>query len=47
MCLLPEGLDVAAQRERFGAVRELYEQLRREGALALPSDDAPAEPEAG
>lgn len=31
MCMLPEGLDAAAQRERFGAVRELYEQLQREG----------------
>jgi hypothetical protein len=34
MCMLPEGLDAAQQRERFGAVRDLYEQLRREG-LAL------------
>ena len=32
MCMLPDGLDTAVQRERFGAVRELYEQLRREGA---------------
>jgi pyridoxal phosphate enzyme (YggS family) len=32
MCMLPEGLDATAQRERFGAVRELYEQLRREGS---------------
>ena len=32
MCMLPEGLSVAAQRERFGGVRELYELLRREGA---------------
>jgi pyridoxal phosphate enzyme (YggS family) len=34
MCMLPEGLDAAQQRGRFGAVRDLYEQLRREG-LAL------------
>ena len=32
MCMLPEGLDAAQQRARFGAVRDLYEQLRREGA---------------
>ncbi|MGH8252477.1 MAG: YggS family pyridoxal phosphate-dependent enzyme [Steroidobacteraceae bacterium] len=32
MCMLPDGLDAAAQRERFNAVRELYEQLRRQGA---------------
>jgi pyridoxal phosphate enzyme (YggS family) len=32
MCMLPEGLDTAAQRTRFDAVRELYEDLRREGA---------------
>jgi PLP dependent protein len=32
MCMLPEGLDTAAQRTRFDAVRALYEDLRREGA---------------
>ncbi len=32
MCMLPEGLSVAQQRERFGAVHKLYEQLNRAGA---------------
>ncbi|MBS0386988.1 MAG: YggS family pyridoxal phosphate-dependent enzyme [Proteobacteria bacterium] len=32
MCMLPEGLDVAAQRQRFAEVREFYDQLRREDA---------------
>jgi hypothetical protein len=32
MCMLPEGLGAAAQRERFGAVRELYDELKGEGA---------------
>jgi pyridoxal phosphate enzyme (YggS family) len=32
MCMLPEGLDAAAQHARFGSVRELYDQLGREGA---------------
>jgi pyridoxal phosphate enzyme (YggS family) len=32
MCMLPEGLAAAGQRARFDAVRELYEQLQREGA---------------
>jgi pyridoxal phosphate enzyme (YggS family) len=32
MCMLPEGLDAAAQRARFSAVRELYDELKAEGA---------------
>lgn len=32
MCMLPEGLDAAAQRKRFAEVQALYAQLRREGA---------------
>jgi len=31
MCMLPEGLDAAAQRVRFGEVQALYAQLQREG----------------
>ncbi|HVN98997.1 MAG TPA: YggS family pyridoxal phosphate-dependent enzyme [Steroidobacteraceae bacterium] len=31
MCMLPEGLDAAAQRVRFAEVQALYAQLRREG----------------
>ena len=32
MYMLPEGLDAAAQHERFGGVRELYDALKGEGA---------------
>ena len=32
MCLLPDGLEPASQRERFGAVRSLFDQLNRDGA---------------
>jgi PLP dependent protein len=32
MCMLPEGLDAASQRARFGAVRALFDALNRDGA---------------
>ena len=32
MCILPDDLEPAVQRERFSAVHELYEQLNRDGA---------------